>query len=395
MRQVTVPREDGSLKSVIPEAAVFSLMRYTSLTLAAMPAYAMTHRQGVEAVATWISVTDPLRDVPYTRWLTEEGHCWRRIPFDLVPNDGPQSLCPTWDDLMGKVADKESLKAFLAWVGSLFFKESYRQQYVWIYSQGGLGKGAITRFLHNVFGMGAHFISTIPKNQDRFWTSQLVDKRLIVVPDCDNAKFPSSGLFKTLSGNDPITVEPKHRPAYTTVLDGKFLFTSNHLPELSSESADLRRAIFVELVGAAAWDPGFEDRLWQEGGAFLWDCIVAYAAMCPAHGPIPIGDNESLKAWVSTIEEAEEVIWEKWFELDPEKYVTAADMKKILEIEWPMRRKPQLTFLTWMLRVHGIRKGLKMIIGPSRSKVYPGIRLKLAPSQATRSFYDNDDISGS
>ena len=387
VRVVAVPREDGSLETVIPEMVVNSLMRYMATTLAGRPEFAMTHRQGVEAVATWMAVTDPLKDVPYTRWLSERGHCWRRIPFDLVPN--PEgSLTPTWDGLLSRVSDQAALKSLVVWIGSLFFKESYRQQYVWIYGSGGNGKGAITRFLHKVFGGAAHFLSNIPREPNQFWTAQLLDRRLVVVPDCENAKFPSSGLFKTLSGDDPITIERKREAPFTAVLDGKFLFTSNRMPEVSSEAADIRRAIFVELGGGGTWDADFEKKLWAEGGAFLWDCITAYQAVCPDHCPIPVGDNENLLGWVSSIEETEEVIFDKWFEISPDDFVVPGDMKGILDIEWPHRRKPQMAFLEWLRRKHGVYKIRARVEFDGRQNRYQGIKMKIPLSSAKRSFYD-------
>ncbi len=394
VRQIVTPREDGSLEAIIPEVVVNAMMRFTAETLAAMPAYAMTNRQAKEAVATWVSLAKPLHDVRYTRWLSEEGHCWRRIPFDLVPNDGPVSLTPTWDALLERVSDKEALKAFIVWIGSLFYEGSYTQQYVWIHGQGGNGKGAITRFLHRIFGQGSHFISHIPREPNQFWTSQMLNRRIVIVPDCDNAKFPSSGLFKTLSGGDPITVERKQKDAYTAVLEAKFLYTSNSFPELSSGEADLRRAIFVNLGSKATWEQGFEERLWQEGGAFLWDCMTAYTIVCPAHGPIPIGGNELLEGWISSVEEVEEVVFDKWFEIDPLSHVVPGDMIRVLNVEWPHRRKPQTAFLEWMRRKYGVSKIRARLADGTRQNRYQGLKMKLGVVEQ-KSWHDTENDSRS
>jgi len=366
-------------------------MDYTATTLASMREYALTHRAAVEAVSTWIAVTTPLVDIPHTRWLSEPGHCWRRLPFDLIPDDGDVSLTPTWNDLLGRIEDRDASEAFKAWIGSLFAPGSYRQQYVWMYSAGGNGKGAITRFLHKVFGAGAHFLSNIPREPNQFWTSQLIGRRLVVVPDCDNAKFPSSGLFKTISGDDPITIEPKGKPAYTDTLDCKFMFTSNARPELTSMGADMRRAIYVELGGGATWEADFEDRLWSEGGAFLWGCVEAYKGLCADHRPIPVGENEALTTLVSSLEEPQAVAFERWFEKLDGAFVAREDMARIAEIEWPGKQGMYSKFKAWMERTHDVRVQRPRLPCGGRPYRYVGIRRKRAIGGTFASFVDRDD----
>jgi hypothetical protein len=179
------------------------------------------------------------------------------------------------------------------------------------------------------------------------------------MPDCGNFKFPSAGLFKTLTGGDPITIEKKGQQAYTALLNCKFLFTSNELPSLSSEKSDKRRAIFCRMADGdrVVWSADFEDRLWAEGGAFLWHCLERYRALCPNHGPIPV-DNKDLAEWVSILEEPFEQVFETWFEKTDSEgdYVLPDTMQMILRGEWPGKRGTQLEFLKWLERSHKVRK---------------------------------------
>ncbi len=369
--EIARPDERGVLTPASENEVVNAIMAFCHSQLHFDPAYAFTHRRAVECMKTWKSFTLAMRPPPAVRFLSNEGYCWQRLPFDL-------EIAPTphWDRLFGGIQSKAQQRAIKAWIGSLFFQESYRQQYVWIWGSGGNGKGCIARFLHRVMGKSAHFISSIPREPNQFWTRQFVNKRLIVIPDCGNYHFPASGLFKTLTGDDPIQMEIKGGSLYSATIDCKFFFTGQEMPNLSSEHSDRRRAIFARLEARPEWQAGFEDRLWGEGGAFLNDCIQIYREECPDHGPIPT-ENEDLDDWISTLEEPMEEFFNEWLEVDPEGAVTPTQMQATLRY-LSARRGPQLEFLKWLDRTHGVRK-LTIREEGATFKSYRGVRLTKTP----------------
>jgi phage/plasmid-associated DNA primase len=162
-----------------------------------------------------------------------------------------------------------------------------------MYGQGKDGKGTLNRFLARVFG-GAFCAKTPPAKGDKFWTFGLIGKRLVSFADCDDTKFVASGLFKSLTGGDPMPVEAKKQMAFTYMPVAKYLFFSNRKPEISSERSDQRRIIYCEFKPADVVDEaGFQERLWEEGGAFLTNCIVKYAEAHREPGPI-ICENEKI-----------------------------------------------------------------------------------------------------
>ena len=155
-------------------------------------------------------------------------------------------------------------------------KTSYMQQYVWLHGKGNEGKGSLNRFLQRVFGPA--YCSKQPNESgDKFWTHELLGKRLVVFPDCNDQKFVTSGLFKSMTGGDPVAVEAKGEMSYTTRLNAKYLVLSNEKPQISSEKADKRRIIYCEIAPREDLiDLNFEARLWDEGGAFLGKCWSLY-----------------------------------------------------------------------------------------------------------------------
>lgn len=328
------------------------------------------------AIATPI----PLKDISNVRWAGEQGYTWRRLPWALKP--GPS---PTWETLLAKMTNAQ---AFRHWLGSLFFDEAQQHQYVWVYGQGNDGKGSINRFLAKVFGR-AYRSKQPPAPSDKFWTYGLLGARLVVFPDCNAQGFTSSGLFKSLSGGDPIDVEAKGRMSFTARLNAKFLFLSNENPNISSEKADMRRIIYCEFLAGGGDEPGFEDRLWAEGGAFLSTCVQEYLVAHPRHTRIE-SDSEAIANLVSQNEESYEQLFAERFKLPNELYRTHAGLASLTPEQLELvtirpetmlailrdafkDRRDQQQFRMWMMRKYGVRKvGVRLIGTDSVTKRYVG-----------------------
>jgi hypothetical protein len=311
-----------------------------------------------------ISTPIPLNAISNVRWQGEVGYTWHRLPWKFKP--GPS---PTWDAMLSKMTNA---RAFRHWLGSLFFDEAKQHQYVWVYGQGNDGKGSINRFLARVFGR-AYRSKQPPAPSDKFWTYGLLGARLVVFPDCNSQGFTSSGLFKSLTGGDPIDVEAKGRMSFTAKLGCKFLFFSNENPNISSEHADMRRIIYCEFERNGGTEPGFEERLWAEGGAFLSTCVADYAAAHPGHTPIE-SDAENIRDWVSMNEEPfEQAFAQRFQQPNNELYRTHAALAALsleqldlvtvrpevmlnaLKEAFPEHRERQ-QFKMWMLRKYGVKK---------------------------------------
>ncbi len=285
-----------------------------------------------------------------------------------------------FNELLGRVTNHHALKCF---IGSLLNENSDMQQYVWLHGKGENGKGALSRFLHKVFGE-AYSSQIPPLSGDKFWTSMILGKRLVVFPDCNNQGFVTSGLFKSLTGGDPVRCEQKQQPAFTRIMTAKYLFLSNERPNLSSEKADQRRIIYCEVGQITVdADPKYEAKLWLEGGAFLASCMVAYAEACPENGQIPIDKtNKNLADWVSTVEEPFETAWEHNFVLvgNRDTYVTPAAFQDRLDEIWPRDRKTQSDFRSWAERKYDVKK-VTHPTAPGMPKVYFGLALVFAGRQ--------------
>lgn len=219
---------------------------------------------------TWLGIAKPVKTKFLTLgWRSEPRTALHKVDFDPAPGD-----TPLFDELMSRTSNSTTL---MAWIGSLFDEHSQRQQYAWIYGAGGNGKSALVRVLLSLMGpVGA---SENPPTRDaKHWTCGLSNKRLVVFPDCNNVKFVTTGDFKQLTGEDPVRMEPKGKPAYYEIIDAKFLIISNDRPGIFSTKADLRRVLFFSIgdVPDAARVDRYESRLMAEGPAILSKCWETY-----------------------------------------------------------------------------------------------------------------------
>lgn len=318
-----------------------------------------------DCVEFWLTRTRQVVAPSMVACAHDGGVTWRRLPFDLLPG-----ATLAWDDILARVAPSARLP-LMAWLGSVLVPESYNQQYVWLYGEGGNGKGAIARFLRRLLGQAVHPLTYVPKRPNQFFTYQFIGKRLVVANDCDQNEFVADGLFKALSGGDPINCERKGGASFSVDLNAKWLFASNKVPRLTSQRADMRRAIFVPFEGAPAeWVAGFEERLWEEGGAFMARCLDAYKALAPGHGPIPVEADELL-AHVSIEEERYEEIFDEWLE-DVGNPLAEISAKHMNALKWRLFKTKRDVdgFAAYLLR-----RGVKKCRKPDR-RYYMGASLK-------------------
>lgn len=378
---------DDGIVTLVTKNTVFSaIMDYCHGPLAGMPEFSLTPKRCAEAYRTWELATEPKPTPKTVRFKSESGLCWQRLTFDLE-EDYEAAKTPSWDTLFNGIANEDARSAVKAWIWSLFVPESYCQEYVWIHGPGQNGKGCLSRFLYKIMDKSAQFLSVIPPKPNQFWTRQFINKRLVVAPDCENRDLPASGLFKSMTGGDPQGIEVKWGGFHNAVFNAKWLFTGQELPNISSEKSDKRRAIFARMETIHKWTSGFEDKLWAEGGAFLWDCMKTYEERCPNHGPIA-ALNHDLEDWVSTLEENFQVAFDQNFRVEEGAVVEPRVMQEILNREFDTRAQ-RLSFTNWIERTYGVRKRSIRVAGNANpTKGYLGMAPREAGTVLPVSHFD-------
>lgn len=361
--------ENREVALVSDETVVNEIVRYIRDKLGDVEDFQLTHREAKEAMAYWRSYSSTIQRPQAIGWANEDEYTFRRLPWSHGLGEHP-----TWDKLLGRMSNA---LAFCHWIGSLFYPQSSLHQYAWVHGEGGDGKGAINRFLARVFGM-AYCSKQPPSPFDKFWTYGLLGKRLVVFPDCNSQAFVVSGLFKSLTGGDPVDVEAKGRMSFTFHPACKYLFFSNVKPSVTAEKSDKRRIIYCEFNKReenAIDEPEFEDLLWQEGGSFLSSCLQDYISEYPRHGQMRV-DNERLDEWIEIQEEKFEGIFAEKFSIsfdqsDRDRWVSGPDFTATVTATLKATREVE-AFRCWVERRKGIRRE-PVRYGPKVSKKYVGL----------------------
>lgn len=327
-------------------------------------------RHAVDAAKFWLHKA-PLTEVPKPfRFKSEIGRCYHRAVFD--PISGPMPLC---DELFSRMTNRMTV---LAWIGSLFDPLADRQQYVYLYGQGGEGKGSLSRLLATIFGAGAATLSA-PPMRDKHWAWQYVNRRLIIFSDLVDQRALRGAELRSVVGGDAVTVDPKGGKPYTAELTCKLLVCSNEMPQLANNHADARRIIFAEMSRPKTVAAGYEAALAAEAPMLIAEAIKAYRFLCPERGEIPVPAHERLKigAWAEASDDAFEAFFDEHFKIAKDGGITAGGLEDRLRQRWP-RDTDRNAWRVWLRRTHGIAaESVRVRMKGQRVRVYYGFEPKV------------------
>jgi len=346
---------DKVVQYVQDGAVIADVLRYCHVQLARRKAYtAFDFNMARSAAQFWQAYTPPIPEPKLVLEKSEEGFCFRRLPFDIEP--GPT---PLFDEFISRCSNADALKMF---IGSLFYENADRQAYLWIYGQGMNGKGALLRLLRRIFGPAYVSLET-PGRDDKFWNMQLLGKRVAAFPDCGDPAFPASQKFKMLTGGDAVPIEPKGQQAFTADINCKFIFASNDLPHISGQKSDRRRVIFCEVSefeGDVDFD--YDDKLWAEARHILFACKWLYSdRLMTTNGQI-VPKMDQIDLVTSCNDEEFEVIFAEHFVKDNRK-LQASDMayftpKLLVDLFKDLYQNQAETkrrrFIKWLKYAHNI-----------------------------------------
>lgn len=282
----------------------------------------------------------------------------------------PKECPPTWGRLLKKSSNPEIMMLF---IGSLLDPGSDNSQYLWITGDGGEGKGSFVRGILSVLGR-AGSVEQPPAGESRFWTQGLRHKRFVCFMDLDDVNFVTSGLFKTISGNDPIRFEIKGGASYDAEIDAKFCMVSNYLPNLSDNKADERRAIIVEFKDNGDYIDDLEPNLKKEAVDFISYCYGKYLLTGSKRIEIKDTDKQLYEKAVALGDSNifNEIFFD-YFVLNKNKYVDAKTVTKIMK-DHNLNAWEKRAFKAYLYKKGVEYKAIRD--GDSTIKGYKGIMLR-------------------
>jgi len=373
-RKIVQEYAPNCVRYVVREALVNELSQYISENLGGMGMYALTVKELRETVDYWMSET---KAVPEPISIVEKSDprmCFLRLPFNY--GDPAEAETPTFDEFFSRADNSDAIKAF---IGSCLVTGSNRQQYLWLYGEGGDGKGSFVKALEPLFG--EFFISTVaPKNGGaRFWTNSLVGKRLVLFPDNNNYRFVNDGIFKACTGDDRVPCELKGGANYTAKLECKFIFLSNEMPDIDGTRASLRRAIYSKITPPTGkledLSGEYADSMQSEVVDFAKKCVIHYMGSYDLHEVIKV-DEDKLSELTSFNEEYFEFIFKQCFEEAKGASIQGSEMVRKLTLH-KLNQFERRDFIAFMQRTKKIsRKKTKT------GAYYQGLRSRPDPEMS-------------
>jgi putative DNA primase/helicase len=218
----------------------------------------------------------PLRngilDIPEKRLLPPSPNLFTLnvCPYDYEPNaPAPREwlrfLSQLWPD------DPEAVATLQEWFGYLLTPDTRQQKILFLLGPKRSGKGTICRVLTALAGANNVAGPTLGSLAMNFGLSPLLGKTVSIVSDArlsgraDAATITERLL--SISGEDFLTVDRKHRDPLTVKLSARFVIASNELPRLGDASGALAgRLILLRFTRSffGSEDHGLTDRLLPE-----------------------------------------------------------------------------------------------------------------------------------
>ncbi len=346
----------------------------------------------------WRLKTRPIAKPKAWGFRSDPALVFNRVAWDLDEHYSIQeNPMPLWEELFSRMSDPATFRRY---IGSLFVKNAFAQQYLYLHGDGGDGKGCIARFLERILGDDYFGLQKMPA--DKFFGVPFANRALVCFTDLRDPKFLQSEVIMGLTGGDTLQLERKGVDVANCRSTARLLVMSNLPPAISLSNHDMRRILYchIKSVGEQEMPPfAYEAGLFAEGPQFLARCIFEYELACPLYGPIRqsaelvehIKENFARDPLGGEFEDLVDEYFaiykpEPGQKLSDDCFITASNVLKIIEKRYSKdTTKVRDRFKKWVI-TQGVTEGLRSVTDGltgerKRKKSYIGMtaRNKSAP----------------
>lgn len=161
--------------------------------------------------------------------------------------------------------DEENIEMFLQYLALSLTKYS-PQQALYIVGVAGSGKSLLLNFIRKIIGNDNIANITVQSLGERFTNYLLFGKQLNIYADLPTNALEKGDYFKTIFGNDSITVEQKFKDAFSFTPYVKGIFSMNRIPSYIDEKSDgyYRRLLIIRIKNKGQFIDDIENRLAAE-----------------------------------------------------------------------------------------------------------------------------------
>jgi putative DNA primase/helicase len=223
---------------------------------------------------------------------TPEFFCMYALEFDFdLDAEVPVEWLKFLDSVFGN--DSEAIDALQEWMGYVITPDTRQHKIAVLIGPPRSGRGTIARIMRSLVGPENVAGPRMSSFASHFGLEPLIGKPLAIIGDArisgrsDTAAVAEALL--SISGEDVITIDRKHRPSWTGKLGTRIVLISNDIPRLPDDSGalasrflllrfmksflgkedlELERRLTPELPGILLWSIAGWDRL-RKRGRFL------------------------------------------------------------------------------------------------------------------------------
>lgn len=194
----------------------------------------------------------------------------------LLDAPEPRGWLEFLDQLWG--GDWESVGLLQEWIGYTLTADTRQQKLLLVVGPKRSGKGTIARVHRGLLGPANVAGPTLASFAQNFGLQALIGKPLAIVSDARLSGRTDQAVvverILSISGEDALTIDRKHRDPWTGRLPTRLMILSNELPRLADASGALAGRFLVLRMTESFFgreDSGLTDRLMAERpGILLW-----------------------------------------------------------------------------------------------------------------------------
>jgi putative DNA primase/helicase len=192
-------------------------------------------------------------------------------------NYDKEAQCPRFLEFLNECLHPEDIPLVQEIIGYLLIPLNKAQKSFVFVGAGHAGKSTLLSVAQDVL-LGNSNVSNVPWQAlaDRFKTAELFGKLANIFADLPSKNFDDNGLFKSITGEDYITVEKKNKAPFSFRPYARLMFSCNEIPKNYGDrsSAFYRRLIIIRFsksIPVEKRDVHLKDKLALEAdGIFMW-----------------------------------------------------------------------------------------------------------------------------
>lgn len=198
----------------------------------------------------WICFKNGLYD-PVKQELFPHSPAYRvlnQIPHEFIPYEHPTgNNVDSWLEYIA--SDPDDREMLLQFLGYSLTRDTRQQKFLILVGTGGSGKSTVIKMLESVVGSDNISNISLKELSQRFASYGLMGKLVNSCADLEISALEDVSLVKKVLGEDSIRAEQKGKDAISFRPYAKFIFSTNQLPIVLSETTNgfYRRLLILKM----------------------------------------------------------------------------------------------------------------------------------------------------